>query len=103
MGPAELAWTTLDRNVSLITQSISATNQERVGHPTQKPLRVMGWSLEFFPAARTVIDPFMGSGTTAKACKDRGLRYVGIELVEKYCEMAVTKRLAQEVLFGGLP
>ncbi len=68
-------------------------------HPTQKPVALMSWCLGFFPEAKTVVDPYMGSGPVAKACKDRGLRYVGIELVEKYCEIAV-KRLAQEVLFA---
>jgi len=68
-------------------------------HPTQKPVALMSWCLGFFPDAKTIIDPYMGSGPVAKACKDRGLRYVGIELVEKYCEIAA-KRLAQEVLFA---
>lgn len=68
-------------------------------HPTQKPVALMSWCLSFFPEAKTVIDPYMGSGPVAKACKDRGLKYVGIELVEKYCEIAA-KRLAQEVLFA---
>lgn len=72
---------------------------ERVLHPTQKPVALMSWCLGFFPEAKTVVDPYMGSGPVAKACKDRGLKYVGIELVEKYCEIA-TKRLAQEVLFA---
>lgn len=66
-------------------------------HPTQKPVALMAWCLGFFPKAKTVVDPYMGSGPIAKACKDRGLRYVGIELVEKYCEVAA-RRLEQEVL-----
>jgi site-specific DNA-methyltransferase (adenine-specific) len=68
-------------------------------HPTQKPVALMSWCLGFFPDAKTVVDPYMGSGPVAKACKDRGLGYVGIELVEKYCEVAA-KRLAQEVLLA---
>jgi site-specific DNA-methyltransferase (adenine-specific) len=68
-------------------------------HPNQKPVRLMSWCLDLVPGIATVIDPYMGSGPVARACKDRGLRYVGIELVEKYCEIAV-KRLAQEVLFA---
>lgn len=72
---------------------------ERVLHPTQKPVALMSWCLGFFPDARTVVDPYMGSGPVAKACKDRGLRYVGIELVESYCERSVN-RLRQGVLFG---
>lgn len=71
---------------------------QRVLHPTQKPVALMRWCLSFFPDAKTVVDPYMGSGPVARACKDAGLRYVGIELVEKYCEIAV-KRLAQECLF----
>jgi DNA modification methylase len=43
-----------------------------------------------------VLDPFLGSGTTARAAKDAGLRCVGIEAEERYCEMAV-RRLAQGV------
>ncbi len=72
----------------------------KVLHPTQKPVALMSWCLGFFPDAKTVIDPYMGSGPVAKACKDRGLRYVGIELVEKYCAIAAD-RLRQEVLFGA--
>lgn len=68
-------------------------------HPTQKPVALMSWCLGFFPDARTVVDPYMGSGPVARACKDAGRRYVGIELVERYCEIAV-RRLAQEVLFA---
>ena len=75
-------------------------NQGRSLHPTQKPVALMSWCLGFFPEAKTVVDPYMGSGPVAKACKDRGLRYVGIELVEKYCEISVS-RLRQEVLFGA--
>ena len=46
MGNVEYAWTNLDQNSRQIEQSISATNGERVGHPTQKPLRVMCWALQ---------------------------------------------------------
>jgi site-specific DNA-methyltransferase (adenine-specific) len=97
MGNFELAWTNADRNARQLSQSIAATNPERLGHPTQKPLAVMSWCLEMFPEAKTVLDPFAGSGTTGRACKDRGLSCVLIEREERYCELAA-QRMAQEIL-----
>lgn len=87
MAHFELAWTNLDRNSQLITHSISATNAERVGHPTQKPLRVMEWCVASIEA-EAVLDPFMGSGTTGVACANLGRRFVGIEVDPKYFNIA---------------
>lgn len=69
-------------------------------HPTVKPLELMRYLflLTATPTGGTVLDPFMGSGTTLRAAKDMGRRAIGIEIEEKYCEIAV-RRLAQEVLF----
>jgi site-specific DNA-methyltransferase (adenine-specific) len=95
----ELAWTNIDGPSRWKSHSISATNAERVAHPTQKPLKIMQWSIfETDEDALTILDPFMGSGTTLRAAKDLGRKAIGIEIEEKYCEIAV-KRLAQEVLF----
>jgi site-specific DNA-methyltransferase (adenine-specific) len=66
-------------------------------HPTQKPLVLMRWCLGLAPIAKLILDPFMGSGTTLRAAKDLGLRAIGIEIEEKYCEIAA-RRLSQEVL-----
>lgn len=74
----------------------SEMGQER-WHPTQKPVSLMKWCLTFVPDAHTILDPFMGSGTTLRAAKDLGRKCIGIEIEEKYCEIAV-RRLQQEVL-----
>ena len=66
------------------------------GHPTAKPVGLLVRLLEVGPAG-TVLDPFMGSGTTLVAAKQLGRKAVGIEIEERYCEVAV-QRLAQGVL-----
>lgn len=73
-------------------------NQERLGHPTQKPEELMRMLIgRLCDNGGVVLDPFMGSGTTLRAAKDLGMKAIGIELSERYCEIAV-KRLAQQVL-----
>jgi len=68
-------------------------------HPTQKPLALMIRLLNIHSMpGDMVLDAFTGSGTTLRAAKDLGRKYIGIEISEKYCEIAV-KRLGQEVLF----
>jgi site-specific DNA-methyltransferase (adenine-specific) len=73
----------------------------KVDHPTQKPLSLMGVPLEgCTEPGMTVLDPFMGSGTTLVAAKARGRRSIGIEKEERYCEIAA-RRLAQGALDFG--
>ena len=66
-------------------------------HPTQKPVMLMSRILGMFSFCETILDPFIGSGTTLRAAKDLGRKAIGIEIEEKYCEIAA-KRMSQEVL-----
>lgn len=108
MAHGELAWTNLDQNLRVIDWTISATNPERVGHPTQKPVRVISWSMEQVgvPEGVAVLDPFMGSGSTAIACIRTGRPFVGIERDAAHFETArqrICRELAQGDLFLGSP
>ena len=97
----ELAYTS--RNSALRIKTINRAELMRDGaaHPTQKPLKLMLWCIELFQGVTTILDPFMGSGTTLVAAKQLYRKAIGIEVEEKYCEIAV-KRLAQGVLpLGG--
>lgn len=69
-------------------------------HPTQKPVALMARLVnDHSEPGQLVLDPYMGSGTTLRAAKDLGRRAIGIEIEERYCEIAA-KRLGQEVLFS---
>jgi len=99
LGDAELAWTNLDRVIRVYDHPRSKVTRHLVPeHPTTKPIALMRWCLQFLPDG-LVLDPFMGSGTTLRAAKDLGRSAIGIEIEERYCEIAA-KRLAQGVLFS---
>lgn len=103
MANFELAWTSLDCNARQLSCSIAETNPERVGHPTQKPLRLMKWCLTFVPNERTILDPFMGSGTTGVAAVEMQKSFIGIEREPKYFDIAcrrIEDAQRQGQLFG---
>lgn len=94
---AELAWSNVTRTVRHYSQQFTGFMCAIDGskqHPTQKPVDLMKWCIGFQLDAAIILDPFMGSGTTLVAAKQLGRKAVGIEIEEKYCEIAV-KRLAQ--------
>jgi len=68
---------------------------EKQIHPTQKPVKLIEWVMSFFDTTGLVLDPFLGSGTTAVACERLGRRWIGIEISKEYCDIAV-KRIEEE-------
>jgi DNA modification methylase len=98
LADCEVAWTSMAGAIRRINYSRGAALQEGKEHPTQKPVAVMKWAIAQTPkTTRTIADPFMGSGSTLIAAKELGHEAIGIEIEEKYCEIAA-KRLAQEVM-----
>lgn len=96
----ELAWTNVLRTVRIHREQFSGFMRDRDGvwHPTQKPVGLFRWILQLkgMPEGQ-VTDPYMGSGPVLVAAKNAGRDAIGIEMEEKYCEIAA-KRLCQEVL-----
>lgn len=107
----ELAWTNLPKAVRKIDWLWNGCMRQEKHiareHPTQKPLRVMEWCIEHLPsAAETILDPFMGSGTTLVACAKLGRKGTGIELDPEYFEIAcrrVEEAYRQPDLFVEAP
>jgi len=104
---AELAWTNLRGAVRIFKYRWNGMlqedmkNKEYRWHPTQKPIPLMKWCILKADPIETILDPFMGSGTTLRAAKDLGRKAIGIEIEERYCEIAA-KRMAQTVMELGV-
>ena len=99
----ELAWTSLDRALRKFTLCNKMPGKQ---HPTQKPIALMEWCLGFLPNAETILDPFMGSGTTGVACVNLGRKFIGIEMDADYfdiCVKRITDAHRQADLFVAKP
>lgn len=104
----ELAWTSQNANAKVLDHVWNGARkyepEDRYAHPTQKPLRLMRWCIEATGAGKagpvaSVFDPYLGTGTSLVAARALGIRAVGVEREERYCEMAaerVTKACDQE-------
>jgi len=98
LAEAELAWTSKDNVVRVFDGPRSDVGRE---HPTQKPVGLMRWCVS--KTIGTVLDPFMGSGTTGVACMELQRQFVGIEIEQKYFDMAcqrIENAQRQERLFA---
>src|SRR3990167_10447642 len=73
-------------------------NPSSMHHPTEKPQDIIAKMIDSFSDPdHIILDPFLGSGTTAVAAKQLGRKFIGIEISKKYCEIA-RQRLRQEIL-----
>jgi DNA modification methylase len=100
----ELAWTNFDRPCKQFLENRHPDGQRE--HPYQKPESLMKWCIGFVPGARTIIDPFAGSGTTGVAAVKMGRRFVGIEILPRYFDIAcrrISEALKQPDMFIELP
>ena len=101
----ELAWTNMKKPVRkfewMWNGMLRQGKEERNGHPTQKPLALMVWCIEQAENPETILDPFMGSGTTGVAAIQLSRKFIGIEREPKYFDIAC-KRIEQAVAQGQL-
>lgn len=102
----ELAWTNMNkpvRKIEWLWNGMIRKGNDTRQHPTQKPVGVMEWCINQLPEhTETILDPFMGSGTTGVACAKLGRKFIGIELDPDYFEIAcerIRKAYEQPDLF----
>ena len=106
LADCEVAWTSQNKAMRVFDYSRGKALQDGKQHPTQKPIALMEWCLGFLPNAQTILDPFMGSGTTLVACAKMGRKGIGIELDPEYFDIAcrrVEAAYAQPDLFIAPP
>lgn len=101
LSDADLAWMNKGCGVYCSPTVNPASFQADKVHPTQKPVEIMRWCIEKCGDAETVLDPFMGSGTTGVAAVQMGRKFIGIEREERYFEIAC-RRIEQAQRQGDL-
>lgn len=102
----ELAYTNMQKALRVFTLNRAAIAQDGAVHPTQKPLALMKWCIEQAGMPETILDPFMGSGSTGVAAVHLGRKFIGIEREQKYFDIAcerITNAQRQQTLFEPAP
>jgi site-specific DNA-methyltransferase (adenine-specific)/modification methylase len=103
LAMCEQAWTNLKGPAKMFRQSVTSYKKS---HPTQKSVELMEWCLDFVKDAKTICDPFMGSGTTGVAALRAGRSFIGIEREPQYFEIACSRLRGAEMqasIFGDEP
>lgn len=97
----ELAWTSMQKALRIFTMNRVEIMLDGAVHPTQKPIKLMAWSIDQVGAADLILDPFMGSGTTGVAAVQMGRKFIGIERDPAYFEICC-ERIGRAVAQGKL-
>lgn len=96
LADGEMAWTSYKKAMRIYHYSRAKALQDIKVHCTQKAIAVMQWcTLIYRDHYKIILDPFLGSGTTAIACEKMRINWIGIELSQEYCDIAV-KRIEKE-------
>lgn len=103
LAMCEMAWTNKKGPAKMFKKSVLSYGKD---HPTQKPVELMQWCIDQVGIPRTVLDPFMGSGTTGVAAVQMGRKFIGIEREPKYFDIAcerIERAASQGMLFTEPP
>jgi DNA modification methylase len=91
LADCELAWRSERKAARVFTYARAKSNREERHHPTQKPVGLMAWCVEQSNDAKTIYDPFLGSGTTLIAAEQLGRKCYGMEISPQYCDVIVKR------------
>ena len=106
LSDAELAWMKGGHGVYCRRDTSGCEHTQERHHPTEKPLGLMRWSIKKIGDATTILDPFMGSGTTGVAAVELGRKFIGIEIESRYFDIAcrrISEALRQPDMFIERP
>ncbi len=101
LADCEFAWSSQQKAARIFNYARAKALLDGKTHPTQKPVQLMKWCLGFLPETDTILDPFMGSGTTGVAAVQMGRNFIGIEREPKYFDIAC-KRIEDAQRQGNL-
>lgn len=88
LADCEFAWSSQQKAARIFDYPRALAIQDGKEHPTQKPIALMKWCINFFPKSKTILDCFLGSGTTGVAAVQMGKDFIGIEREARYFEIA---------------
>ena len=88
LADCEFAWSSQRKAARIFNYARGSALRDGKEHPTQKPVELMKWCIDRLDSPQTILDPFMGSGTTGVACANLGRKFIGIEIERRYFDIA---------------